>query len=107
MITNDQLEARGYKKWNAPQANQFSDCFYQKRFSDDVGIKYHIEFVHYPKHVFENGQSMPESWMVALNNNEPHFTFQFHRPKSIDEAESKCETFFKAMGCEYYELHVI
>lgn len=105
MITNEQLDAAGYRKHNATQAYQHSDYFYQKRFADELGIKYFIQFVHYPSHKFENGQTMPESWMMELNNNEPHYTFQWHKADSIMGGEVLCEVFFKSMGCQYYELY--
>lgn len=83
-------------------SHPYSDYFYQKRFSDDIGIRYHIEFFHYAGVTFPNGE-MPESWMVEMNQNEPHMTFQLHRPESIEQAESAVIRFWYCMFCDYHE----
>jgi hypothetical protein len=101
-ITCAELEASGYVKHSATMFNRYSDFFYQKKFRDDKGVKYFIEFVHYPAglgHV-----ALPEAWMARLSNNEPHMTVEIHRPISIADAERRFELFFQSQQCEYYEL---
>lgn len=104
MITDEELTKRGYRKFEnrSRVTHEFSDYFWQKRFDDDKGIKYLIEFYHYPP-LRQQVSDWLEPWMAELHINDPHFTFQWHRPSSIADAEAKCETFFTSMGCSYYD----
>ena len=99
-VSCSNLEARGYRRFTPKYTDKYNDFFYQKKFSDQKGIKYFLEFVHYPE--FE---LIPQQWMLKLTNNEPHMTFEIHKPISIDDAERRAELFFRTQECEYYELN--
>jgi len=58
------LTNRGYKKnLNVGISFPYAECFYQKRFRDDRGIKYFIEIVYYA-----GIHSGKPSYMCHLNN---------------------------------------
>jgi len=73
--------------------------FRQKRVTDDRGTKYFVNFLLYR---FEPLYS--DRWTMEVTNNEPHITLAVHSPFSLAEYERLAETFWRAMGCEYYEL---
>lgn len=101
------LEENGYMFYLSNKIiTPYSDFSYQKEFRDNKGIKYFIDFVHYPK--IREGET--ESWMLDFRNNTPHYTFQQHRVElknrnDLIKLEKKCELFFKSFKCEYYELY--
>jgi len=99
MITTKLLAASGYRpnKMCNPSF-PYSDSFWQRKLTDENGIKYFIEFVHYPK-----GSGLKEAWMMNMNINEPHCTFQIHRAGDINKAEVMCEEVWRATGGIYYE----
>ena len=105
MITEQELKDAGYRKHAGNGHQPYSDFFYQKRFTDEHGIKYHVELNHYAAITWPNGQPMSESWMAELHNNEPHMTFQIHRPDSIADVEDRAEKFWRSMACDYYERY--
>lgn len=106
MITEEALAKLGYRKYECtPPSFPHGDFFMQKRFTDDKGIKYFVEFVHYPPIAFRNGSDWGEDWMAVLHVNEPHMTFEQHRPISIEVAEKRVEAFFEKMCCQYYETY--
>lgn len=98
-MNEQELIDKGFLKY---QSNSVifpcSDYFYQKRFSDEKGIKYFVDVVHYPK-----SEHLEESWMINMNIGEPFMVFKQYGIKSLDIALEKCEKFFQTMGCEYYE----
>lgn len=93
----------GYKRY--PENGivfPFSDFFYQKKFTDSWGIKYFIEFVHYPA---VKGTFVGEGWMVVFRNENPPYEFKVHRiDKEIAFYEELVETLWKTLKCDYYEL---
>lgn len=105
MITEEQLVEGGYNRYpNSNITHTFSDFVYQKKFvdvADGKSIKYWINIYHYPGFSTDH----PNVWMAELTNNEPHYTFQIHRPDNLKNVEELCEKFFSTMGCEYYERH--
>ncbi|MEK6879339.1 MAG: hypothetical protein AABY22_07025 [Nanoarchaeota archaeon] len=97
------LLKNGYRVCSNNIVFPYSDYFYQKCIKDEIGKKYSINLVHYPAH-----HNFLASWMVELTNNEPHLTFQEHRPKLENEMdliviENNCEKFWKTFNCEYCE----
>jgi hypothetical protein len=104
MITEQELIDKGFRKHNSNDVVfPYSDFFYQRKFVDDVGVKYFVDVVHYPETGYPNGNKVDESWMIHQNINEPHMRFDQHRIDDLDIALEKCEKFFQTMGCEYYE----
>lgn len=102
MITENQLTIAGYRQYvSSGIVHPYSDFFYQKRFSDEVGIKYHVEFLHYPP----LNSKLSDTWMAEMVNNEPFMTFQIHRPESIQEVEERMRRFWETQGCKYYALY--
>jgi hypothetical protein len=107
MITEQELIDKGFRKY--PNTDDvvfpYSDFFYQKKFVDDIGVKYFVEVVHYAVDTFSNGNRLPESWMVHLNINEPHMRFEQYRVDDLDYALERCETFFQTLDCNHYEIY--
>ena len=65
----------GLRKWKSNSVTfPYSDYFYQIKIEDKIGIRYYVEFVHYPK--IDNLQ---ESWMVncRLNDNKINLYISF------------------------------
>ena len=90
---------KGYRKYKDYGGSfPHSSYFYQKKFKDDKGAKYFIEFIFYLK----NGP-LETSVMCNLSIDNPHQTYEQHHVKDVDLAESNCEKFFLAMNCEYNE----
>ena len=103
MITEQQLIRRGYRKHKGGGiAFQFSDFFYQLKFTDEDGIRYWLEFVHYEE---LPGGDKGGSWMCNLNINDPHCTFQQHRVKDLDLSEKLAVSVWIAIGAPYYEKY--
>lgn len=102
MITQEQLEERGYRHCGkgAEGSFQYCDFFMQRKVTDPDGIRYFIEFVHYPK-----GRFCDAAWMCHLNINEPHCTFEQHRPTDLDATENRCYEVWNLMGRPYYERY--
>jgi hypothetical protein len=93
----------GYKRFDAGIWKEFTDFFYQKRFTDAKGIKYFIEFHHYPGKEPVGALFLEESWMAELNVNEPNATFQLHRVDDAEDVEARIEAVWLALGSPYYE----
>lgn len=99
---HEYLEYRGYVKYNqCYKVNSYSDYFYQKKISDNKGIKYFLNLLHW------SNVDRPDSWAMILQINEPFYVFEQHNIelKDLDKLEEKCSLFFKTMGCEYYEKY--
>lgn len=106
MITEQNLTEAGYRRYSSSAIlDKFSDFFYQKKFTDSEGIRYFIEFMHFPEMKFGNGTVMPECWQCTMNVNSPHMTFEQHRVDDIGVCERRCQTFFEHIDCEYYEKY--
>ena len=104
------LLARGYLKHTASNITYpYSDFFMQKRFDDDKGKKYFIDFVHYSKVKPDAPNNEPnnhESWMAGMRQNEPKFLeFKYHYPEDIVAVEDMVEKFWvEFCGSQYYEM---
>lgn len=105
------LENNGYKRFETKGKNDvispYSECFYQKRFTDEKGIKYHIQFVCYSAN---SKLDLKKSWLMDFSINEPFYTFRQHYVKlenkeDLGEMEQKVELFWKTFNCAYYELY--
>ena len=109
-VTEKYLRALGYRKYTANEiVFPFADFFMQKRFDDEKGKKYYIDFVHYPKLRPDDPNNRPyngESWMVEMRQNEPYqLQFRYHRPESIEIAEYKVDKFWvKICDGVHYDL---
>lgn len=105
-----ELTEHGYKKW-IPDSHIFSfDYCYQKRFDDDFGKKYFIDFQFYDymKYYHDHGISVKVSTTFNNDNEEPGkldktvwLDFDF---ASIEQAEAFVETMWKTSNSQYYEL---
>ena len=105
------LENNGYRKYKTNGKNDvtypFSECFYQKRVTDEKGIKYHIQLICYSASPELN---LKQSWLLDFSINEPFYTFREHYVKletqeDLEKLEKKCELFWTVFKCEYYELY--
>lgn len=102
MITPEALLAAGYlRSRSGPHsAHPYASALYQKRFEDEGGTRYFINFWQYT----ERGGSA--TWMCELTQNDPHMTFQIHRPSCITKAEQACLLFWVTLaGSAYYEVN--
>lgn len=106
MITEKKLKKAGYHRHESNGiCFPFADYFYQKKFTDAEGIRYFLEFVHYPAKEYGNGGVSHESWKCTMNINSPHMTFEQHGVDDIEKAESLCLCFWRSMHCDYYEKY--
>lgn len=102
MITEEQLAEAGYRKHPAGAIKQFCDFLYQRKITDELGTRYFNNFWHYPPYEF-GGQQQDGTWLFEITMNEPHCTFEIHRPDSLQFCELKGEEFWRMMGAVYYE----
>lgn len=100
----------GYKKWIPNSRIDLFDYSYQKRFDDDLGKKYFIDFqfYDYTKYYKDHGISVKASVTFNNDNEEPGkldkpvwLDFDFN---SIEQAETFVEVMWKASNSQYYEL---
>jgi len=104
MITEDLLKIAGYKNDKRTASIKiYCDDFFQKKVADKTGTKYFINFWHYPPHEYSNGAIIGGSWLFEMMLNEPHCTFEIHRPTALEFCERKAEEFWNMMGAVYYE----
>lgn len=103
------LTEHGYKKWISDSCIDTFDYSYQKRFDDDFGKKYFIEFQFYDymKYYHDHGISVKASVTFNNDNEEPGkldkpvwLDFDFN---SIEQAEAFVEVMWKASNSQYYE----
>lgn len=106
------LTEHGYKKWASNSRIDVFDYSYQKRFDDDFGKKYFIDFqfYNYMKYYHDHGISVKASVTFNNDNEEPGkldkpvwLDFDFN---SIEQAETFVEAMWKASNSQYYELWV-
>lgn len=109
MITQQDLIAAGFKKFNQKNIWKFTETAWQKRFDDAKGKKYFITIAEYDNSMFpqlleHRGQYTftPETQFEA---NGVTFDVQMHSPKSIQEMLDFFESIWKNMSCDYYELY--
>lgn len=104
------LIEHGYKKWIPNSRIDVFDYLYQKRFDDDLGKKYFIDFQFYDymKYYHDHGISVKASVTFNNDNEEPGkldktvwINFDFN---SIEQAETFVEEMWKASNSQYYEL---
>lgn len=103
------LTEHGYKKWITNSCIDTFDYSYQKRFDDDFGKKYFIDFQFYDymKYYHDHGISVKASVTFNNDNEEPGkldksvwLDFDFN---SIEQAEAFAEVMWKASNSQYYE----
>lgn len=103
------LTEHGYKKWIPYSRIDIFDYSYQKRFDDDFGKKYFIDFQFYDymKYYHDYGISVKASVTFNNDNEEPDkldkpvwLDFDFN---SIEQAEAFVEVMWKASNSQYYE----
>lgn len=102
IITEEQLIAVGYQKYQPGVIKPYCDFLYQRRITDEEGTRYFNAFWHYPPYEV-HGHQEPGTWLFELSLNEPHSTFEIHRPATIPFCELKAEEFWRMMGAVYYE----
>ena len=103
------LTEHGYKKWIPNSRIDTFDYSYQKRFDDDFGKKYFIDFQFYDymKYYHDHGISVKASVTFNNDNEEPGkldkpvwLDFDFN---SIEQAEAFVEVMWKSSSSQYYE----
>lgn len=106
------LTEHGYKKWIPNSRIDTFDYSYQKRFDDDLGKKYFIDFQFYDymRYYHDHGISVKASVTFNNDNEEPGkldkpvwLDFDF---SSIEQAETFVEVMWKASNSQYYESWV-
>lgn len=107
MIAEKKLKKAGYHRHESNGiCFPFADYFYQKKFTDAEGIRYFLEFVHYPAIEDADGNNIGgDTWKCSMNINSPHMTFEQHGVDNIEKAESLCFMFWLALPCNYYEKY--
>ena len=105
ILTEANLVASGYRRYESKGSFPYSDYFYQKCIWEGKIKKYHINIVKYSATTFVNGTEMHESYMLEIPINKPWMTFKLHSAQdySIEELERRVELFYTSMGCEPYE----
>ena len=108
IICDETLLMSGYKEFKKPEwVNEFVDKFYQKKITDEKGIRYFIDvYTYYDE---ESGLTDYEFRLnaEALANDKPCFCnvnlFGFDYEVTITDAETKIEVLWNAIGGIYYE----
>lgn len=106
-LEDDFIKA-GYRKYNS----ELKRCnyFYQKRFTDKLGVRYFIEILVYD---FEERENFPAhtgySAYCAYQNSEPYTLVELsHVEKlTLKEIEDRFNLLWKTIGKPYYSLFEI
>jgi hypothetical protein len=101
------FEAYGYRRYNA-SIEEFSNGFWQKRFVNERGIKYHIEFYEYDYAQFRNHPTKDVSYEPKAQfhkENDVVFNVAYlpNAQDTIESIEKFFESVFVQMNCTYYE----
>lgn len=105
-----ELENHGYKKWNAGSHVFDFDYSYQKRFDDELGKKYFIDFEFYDYMKLYHTQGINIKVSTTFNNDNEEIgklskTIWIDMDfDSIEQAEALVETFWKVSNSQHYEL---
>ena len=96
MINEKILKENGYKKYQ--DLLYTSDCLYQKRITDEKGIKYFINFYKYGQEYevrmdIEKDIYSLELTLYAFNS----------QTTSLEKVEKDIESMWKDLDCDYYE----
>lgn len=92
MISTPQLIRQRFKFFYPDIGHRNAAEHWQKY----VGV-YYVNLYRYAESEFSNGERKPESWMLEININDPHLTFQAHDVKTIDKALRLAERFYNSM----------
>jgi hypothetical protein len=101
------FEAYGYRFYE-DNIDTYSQGFWQKRFVDERGIKYHIEFYEYDYAQFRNHPIKDVSYEPRAQfncENDVVFDVKYlpRNDDTIDSVEKFFESIFVQMNCIYYE----
>lgn len=116
-ITPEELISKGYNEYNLPSYYEFSKSrFFQKKISDNKGIKY---FINFTRHEYDNDKiSIKVMWEVNFQFKPKGYdTIQIELVQwfnegdgfcnegnhTIEEVEELCEKIFNKMEGEYYD----
>jgi len=109
MLTHQDFLNAGYRNFTQRGVKQYTDEGFQKKITDDSGIRYFITVFIY------DWKDFPQVIDVKKNrySYEPDVQFrtdnpvnvQLLSPESIEEIETKLDTIWKALGCPYYERY--
>ena len=110
VLNHDNFRAAGYRCWASKGASLNADCFWQKSFKDELGIKYHIEFYEYDWSKYERHPTKDISYEPQVHLNLPNdevikISFLVNNEATIEYVEQLAEKAFINMGCIYYELY--
>ena len=109
-ISHDTLRAAGYRHWKSKGARVYATSFWQKRFRDEKGTKYFIEFYEYdnsdiPLHPFKDISYEPEAHLKLPEDRIMNVTLQFNEHQTIEEIEDFIDQVYRNMGCCHHELN--
>lgn len=92
-----ELEETGFKPFPCKYHKQYADRGFQKKYTDDIGIKYFIEVYEYS---FEKRKSYsPE---VYLHTPKSDILVEIRDGLSIKELEAFVENLWISLKCSYY-----
>ena len=99
MITDKLLLDNGYKKYKDNIGN--ADCFFQKKFEDEKGIMYFLDFYKY-----ECGNE--DKYEVKLTTSQNKYDleilmYSFDEEMTIEQIEREVYATWYGLGCDYYE----
>lgn len=101
MITDKLLEERGYNKYK--DYLYHSDGLYQKRITDEKGIKYFIDIYKYEPEV----EAIETEYNVVLISDTENYNLEVTlygiKDMTLDEIEEEVEKIWNSLGCKYYE----
>jgi len=103
----EMFEAYGYKFYDS-NVDAFSSGFWQKRFVDQRGIKYHIEFYEYDygqfrTHPIKDVSYEPKAQFNKENDVVFNVAYLPMAGDTIESVEKFFESIFVQMNCTYYE----
>ena len=99
-ITAQNLVDRGYKRYK-PIAPNAEECFYQKRFDDECGKKYFIEFREWD---FERLGVSYDTRICCYTDSDGYIWCTI-REDTIEQAEQRAIAIWQAAGSVYYEKY--
>lgn len=110
MISSEELLNSKYKRFPTNSINHpLAVCGYQKKVTDDTGIKYFINAYEYN---FESNYSKVnkiryqfEEQFVLANNEAVIVTYLYDQSRTLVEIETWFENVWLNLNCNYYELY--
>ena len=108
-VTQESLREAGFKLFKQKGLSQFTDSYWQRRFTDGRGRKYFITIAEYDNSNYPQLLELRGKYSFTPETqfevNGVTFDVQMHSPKSIEEMLDFFESMWNSMNCNYYELY--